>query len=149
MIAVKTKRFHETTPLELTTVKNVVIYRVQDSDGVGFFNSALRGLRFNYPEKQDLYYQVYLNHGRIPGIYDDLHRRFQKNNLSIDFNKYYSAYQSINQVYEMWTEEALEFYKFLGFNLVKIHVKRCIVTDHQCFFRKKDILRADKCTALN
>ena len=149
MTAIKTKRFHEAATLQLTAVKDVVIYRVQDPNGIGFFNSDLRSLRFNYPEKQDLYEQVYVNHCRIPGIYDDLHRRFEKNNLSIDLNKYYSAYQSIGQVYEMWTEEALEFYKFLGFNLVKIHVKRCIVTDHQCFFRKKDIVRADKCTALN
>lgn len=99
--------------------------------------------------KQELYEQVYVNHCRIPGLYTDLHCRFQNNNLSIDLNKYYSAYQSIDQVCKMWTEEALEFYRFLGFSLVKIHVKRCIVTDHQCFFRKKDIVRADKCTALN
>ena len=149
MTTVKPERFHEISTLQLTAVKDVVIYRVQDSDGVGFFNSVLRVLRFNYPEKQDLYDRVYLNHCRIPGIYDDLHRRFENNNLSIDLNKYYSAYQSIDQVREMWSEEALKFYMFLGFNLVKIHVKRCLVTDHQCFFRKKDIVRADKCIALN
>lgn len=148
MTTVKPKRFHEATTLQLTAVKDAVIYRVQDPDGVGFFNSCLRSLRFNHPEKQDLYEQVYLNHCRIPGIYTDLHCRFQNNNLSIDLNKYYSAYQSIDQVCEMWTEEALEFYRFLGFSLVKIHVKRCIVTDHQCFFRKKDIVRADICIAL-
>jgi hypothetical protein len=121
--------------------ENQQLIRIENSKGIGPFWNSFAIYEFGLPF-QELYHAdnaKNIAHRRMPGadrdFYDDLEKEHR------------CAYLSIESFLSYWDDEkALKTYLKCGFNLYRIHVTKCIMSESQAIFLPNDITKREVIT---